>query len=154
MINPCRWPFFVGIGRQCGAKTVSHWSITHGWQCRTSLLVLGRFLDRSDGRGFSTNPEQILADFATLDHGRSRRSGFPEAVFAEGKTPRQVAEILDDMARSVNESIAADAHLEKVDCAILATRYEGVRQNAIPDNVIVRKLTAHLSGLVDGCKRN
>lgn len=39
-----------------------------------------------------------LQAFANIDHRRSQRTGFPEAVFAEGKTPEQVARILDRMA--------------------------------------------------------
>lgn len=36
--------------------------------------------------------------YANLDLRRSRRAGFPEAVFAEGKTSHQTAQILDRMA--------------------------------------------------------
>ncbi len=32
-------------------------------------------------------------EFATLDHERSRRAGFPEVVFGQGKTPRQLVAI-------------------------------------------------------------
>src|SRR5476649_941135 len=32
-------------------------------------------------------------DYAELDHLRAERTGFSEVIFAEGKTPRQVAEI-------------------------------------------------------------
>src|SRR4051812_30077574 len=31
-----------------------------------------------------------LTAFATLDHDRARRRGYPEAVFCQGKTPEQV----------------------------------------------------------------
>ena len=66
-------------------------------------------------------PEDALRAFANLDHTRSSRTGFPEAVFAEGKTPEQVATILDDFARNLNEEIRRG---EIVDSrrAILATR--------------------------------
>jgi pyridinium-3,5-biscarboxylic acid mononucleotide synthase len=43
--------------------------------------------------------ESTLEQFANLDHDRARRTGFPEAVFAQGKTAHQVASILDDMAQ-------------------------------------------------------
>jgi NCAIR mutase (PurE)-related protein len=67
--------------------------------------------------------EETLTSFANLDHGRSLRTGFPEAVFAEGKTPQQVASILDDMARSINESAQTPANPnDAVHTAILATR--------------------------------
>lgn len=66
------------------------------------------------------NNDDILESFANSDHGRTRRTGFPEAVFAQGKTPKQVAMILDDMARHVNEMVGNE---NSVATAILATRY-------------------------------
>lgn len=39
-----------------------------------------------------------LASFSNIDHNRGDRTGFPEAVFGEGKTPTQIASILDSMA--------------------------------------------------------
>ena len=66
-------------------------------------------------------PEQLLESFANLDHHRSKRTGFPEAVFAEGKTPQQVAAILDDMALSVNNLDQSER--DNVSTAILAMRY-------------------------------
>ena len=38
-------------------------------------------------------------DFAKVDHHRALRQGFAEVVFAKGKTPRQVAEIVRAMLR-------------------------------------------------------
>jgi NCAIR mutase (PurE)-related protein len=49
--------------------------------------------------------EAILAspienlDFARVDHSRSRRQGFPEVVFGQGKTPPQIAAISDAIVR-------------------------------------------------------
>ena len=63
-----------------------------------------------------SNKKQILTEFANLDHERSQLAGFPEAVFAQGKTPEQVASILDDMARHVVQSGSG------LDKPILATR--------------------------------
>jgi len=37
--------------------------------------------------------------FATLDHERAMRTGFPEVVFGPGKTPRQLVEILGRLFR-------------------------------------------------------
>jgi NCAIR mutase (PurE)-related protein len=67
------------------------------------------------------SPEETLKSFANLDHSRSSRTGFPEAVFAAGKTPDQVARILDDMARNLNEQINQGT-IEDSQRAILATR--------------------------------
>jgi NCAIR mutase (PurE)-related protein len=40
------------------------------------------------------DPDQdLIGDFARLDHQRLARRGYPEAVFAEGKTPAQLTEI-------------------------------------------------------------
>src|SRR2546427_10293588 len=36
--------------------------------------------------------------FAKVDHHRALRRGFPEAVFGEGKTPEQIAAIVDRIA--------------------------------------------------------
>lgn len=36
--------------------------------------------------------------FATIDHHRALRQGFPEVIFGEGKTPEQVCEIADRIA--------------------------------------------------------
>jgi len=64
-----------------------------------------------------------LKSFAELDHERLARTGFPEVVFGEGKTPDQIAMILDDMARHFNEKVAKqDVSIENCERAILATR--------------------------------
>lgn len=70
--------------------------------------------------------EELLQSYATLDHDRSKRTGFPESVFGEGKTVHQVASILDDMAMKVNQRVADTekngAEISTVSTAILATR--------------------------------
>ena len=69
------------------------------------------------------SPTELLKSFADIDHTRSSRTGFPEAVFGAGKTPDQIALILDDMARHFNEKTAqGDGSLENCERAILATR--------------------------------
>jgi len=73
------------------------------------------------GNATDPSPEDAIKAFANLDHTRSSRTGFPEAVFAAGKTPEQVARILDDMARNLNESIHKGETLDS-QRAILATR--------------------------------
>jgi NCAIR mutase (PurE)-related protein len=37
--------------------------------------------------------QESVESFATLDHHRSLRTGFPEVIYAEGKTPEQVGQI-------------------------------------------------------------
>ena len=77
-------------------------------------------LSLSDNKG-SPQPDS-LHSFANLDHTRSKRTGFPEAVFGSGKTPEQVARILDDMARHLNEELKQGDAIESQH-AILATRF-------------------------------
>ena len=67
-------------------------------------------------------PDEALRSFANLDHSRTGRTGFPEAVFAEGKTAQQVAAILDDMALNVNNLVDTDGIDNVAGKAILATR--------------------------------
>jgi NCAIR mutase (PurE)-related protein len=44
-------------------------------------------------------PIENVADFARLDHHRSLRCGFPEVIFAQGKTPEQVVRIFHRLAQ-------------------------------------------------------
>lgn len=65
-----------------------------------------------------------LESFANLDHKRTKRTGFPEAVFSEGKTAAQIHQILEDMAKHVNNAVEnGDASVAEK--AILATRVDG-----------------------------
>ena len=43
-------------------------------------------------------PFESVADFARLDHHRTLRCGFPEVIFAQGKTPSQVVQIFTRLA--------------------------------------------------------
>ena len=53
----------------------------------------------------SQSPDDILSSFANLDHRRASRTGFPEAVFGQSKTPTQIHQILDSMANNVNNQL-------------------------------------------------
>jgi hypothetical protein len=70
------------------------------------------------------NDTELLQSFARIDHGRSKRTGFPEVVFAQGKTAHQVCAILDDMAKHVVAQAQQDDGDDKKSLlsAILATR--------------------------------
>jgi len=48
-------------------------------------------------------------DYAKIDHHRMLRQGFPEVVFAQGKTPAQVAAIVERLARVNGNVIASRA---------------------------------------------
>lgn len=62
-------------------------------------------------------PEQvhILENFARLDVRRAERTGIPEAVLAEGKTPSQVSSLLIALADRVGIALATRVHAEQVE---------------------------------------
>ena len=41
-----------------------------------------------------------MLDFASLDSWRAERTGFPEAIFGPGKSPEQIAAIMQRMAEN------------------------------------------------------
>jgi len=51
-------------------------------------------------------PFESISDFARLDHHRTLRCGFPEVIFAQGKTPTQVVQIFQRLAER-NERVMA-----------------------------------------------
>jgi len=75
---------------------------------------LARLLEGVKARKLS--PREALAeltrlpvefiDFAHLDHHRALRVGVPEAIFCPGKTPAQVAELLDRISRAGSAALA------------------------------------------------
>ena len=50
--------------------------------------------------------------FAKLDHHRALRTGMPEVIFAESKTPAQVAAIFAHMAKAGGNVLATRASRE------------------------------------------
>jgi len=100
------------------------------------------------------SPDELLKSFADLDHTRSSRTGFPEAVFGAGKTPNQIAMILDDMARHFNEQVAErDGSIENCERAILATRvapdmFERVKSIPLLHGHLVYHSTANIVSMI------
>ena len=82
-----------------------------------------------DVAGGSTSPEaaaEILKDlpfedlgFANIDHHRKLRTGYPEAVFCQGKKPQQIAEIMKGLA---------DKNANVIGTRATKTDYEAVRE--------------------------
>ena len=71
-------------------------------------------------------PYETIDSFANLDHQRALRTGFPEVIYAEGKTPDQVAQIFRRLAEASPQ--------------VLATRlapevYAQIREQLPPDAV-------------------
>lgn len=66
-------------------------------------------------------------EFARVDHHRSLRQGWPEAIFCEGKTAEQVAEIAKAIVRSGSNLLAT--RLSPESFAVLEKAVDGVRYN-------------------------
>ena len=66
-------------------------------------------------------PFESLNGFANLDHHRSLRTGLPEVIFAQGKTPDQVVEIF--------------LQLQNHSCQVLATRVSSEMYAQIKDRL-------------------
>jgi pyridinium-3,5-biscarboxylic acid mononucleotide synthase len=59
--------------------------------------------------------------FAKLDHHRSLRQGMPEVIFAQGKTPSQVAEIFARLAAQSGNVLATRASEEQYSAVVAVT---------------------------------
>ena len=66
--------------------------------------------------------ERSLREFATVDHDRARRCGFPEVVFCQGKTPAQAAAIAQEILRRSDRVLLTRA--EAVQAAVPAAVYD------------------------------
>ena len=62
-------------------------------------------------------PGQHLA-FANLDHNRTLRTGVPEVVFCQGKTPAQVVEIMAQILRHEGRALATRAAPEDAEAVL------------------------------------
>jgi hypothetical protein len=75
-----------------------------------------------------SRPAAEALGFATLDHHRAVRKGFPEVVFCQGKTPEQAAEILARLAAASPRVLATRAGPDHARAA--RRRLPGVRYDA------------------------
>ncbi|MBP1656940.1 MAG: 1-(5-phosphoribosyl)-5-amino-4-imidazole-carboxylate carboxylase [Bacteroidetes bacterium] len=83
--------------------------------------------------------------FATVDHHRQHRHGFPEVIFSEGKTPQQVAAIAKAIARRGSVLLATRAS-EKHFAAVRKT-VPGVRYNALARTIVGNEKNVQRTGL-------
>lgn len=72
--------------------------------------------------------------FATLDHEREERTGFPEVVFCAGKTPDQAATIAHRLWRRSSRVLATRASAEHAEAIVAAV--PGARHNALARTVL------------------
>lgn len=92
-------------------------------QIADGMLEVETALDR-----LAFEPTEQLP-FATIDHHRALRQGFPEVVFAEGKTPAQVCEISERIAARGDGLLVT--RLQPDAAAALARRVPGIELNAL-----------------------
>ena len=59
-------------------------------------------------------------DFAVLDHGRAARTGMPEVVFCQGKTPEQVVAIVGRLLSNEGRALATRASVETGEAVMAA----------------------------------
>ena len=84
----------------------------------------------------SKEPFESL-DFATIDHHRALRQGYPEVIYGEGKTSDQIVAIAERIAERHGGFLAT--RLSEEASFALARRFRGVEINALGR-------TAHLPG--------
>ena len=117
---------------------------------RLSASAAESLLSSSVAKASSSAPSDMdaLESFANLDHKRTNRTGFPEAVFSEGKTAKQIRDILDDMAKHVNTAVES-GDTSVAEKAILATRvndklYKEISEMPLKNGTITYHETANL----------
>ena len=72
------------------------------------------------GDGPGSGAPGSSAPFARIDHDRERRRGFPEVVFAPGKTPEQVVEIVRSLSRKTPRTLVTRATPELAETVLAA----------------------------------
>ena len=67
-----------------------------------------------------------MEPFARLDHARSARTGEPEVVYAEGKTPAQVAALVEELLAAGGAPVLATRCAPEHAAAVAAGHYDPV----------------------------
>lgn len=75
--------------------------------------------------------------FATVDHHRSLRCGYPEVIFCASKTPEQVAAIFARLASAGGNVLATRATGEHF--AAVATEADGARYDELSRTIVLRQ---------------
>ena len=74
-------------------------------------------------------------EFANVDTHRHLRTGFPEVVFGEGKTPEQIADILGELAKGGSTALATRVSREAA--AVVTARLPAARYLPVPRAVVL-----------------
>src|SRR5262245_66474615 len=84
-------------------------------------------------------PFQTL-EFARVDTHRHLRTGFPEVVFGEGKTPEQIADILAELSKGGSTALATRVSPEAA--AVVTARLPAARYLPLPRPLVVGPMPA------------
>src|SRR4029079_15755600 len=84
-------------------------------------------------------PFQTL-EFARVDTHRHLRTGFPEVVFGEGKTPELIADIMVELAKGGSTALATRVSPEAA--AIVTCRLPDARYLPVPRALVVGPMPA------------
>jgi len=105
----------------------------------------------------NTSPQEaadILKDlpfedlgFANIDHHRKLRTGYPEAVFCQGKKPEQIAEIMKGLAAK-NDNVIGTRATEKDFEAVKAVLPEAEYFDDARIIAVMRDKTPHTEGII------
>ena len=99
----------------------------------TQLLVAVQEGRLSVAEAVAQWPDQAdrAPDFAVLDHGRAARTGMPEVVFCQGKTPEQVVAIIGRLLTIEGRALATRASVETAEAVLAA--YPQARGTQAPE---------------------
>ena len=79
-------------------------------------------------------------EFARVDTHRHLRTGFPEVVFGEGKTPEQIADILAELAKGGSTALATRVGPEAA--AVVTARLPAARYLPLPRALVLGPMPA------------
>lgn len=85
-------------------------------------------------------------DFATIDHHRALRMGYPEVIYAEGKTPRQVVSIAERTVEHGGSALAT--RTDDATRQAMLDRFPDARANEVGRTVRVGPVAARKEGTI------
>jgi pyridinium-3,5-biscarboxylic acid mononucleotide synthase len=96
------------------------------------LVAAGEVLPEGALASFAVDPAESLG-FATVDHHRGLRQGYPEVIFGSGKTPEQAVEIATRLAERGDGFLVTRA--DATHRAALAARFPSAEINEVARTV-------------------
>lgn len=87
--------------------------------------------------------------FACVDNGRERRTGFPEVIFCQGKTPEQTAKIAQTLAKDGGNVLATRASFEHF--AAVKKVLDGAVYNETAKTIVFERTPVKKTGSVAVC---